>query len=355
VIDERAEQDDHNERDGADLDGEIDLAVKICVSVLLAVVFVSTLVFHYGMDRTLPDGLYATISTLSTGADLGGARLPHGWQKVFVSILRILGVAVMAAFTAIITNHLLRVRLGGVLELRRIPEAGHIVVCGLGNVGFRIVEELIQQEQQVVVVEQDPTGRFVTTARQLGAAVIHGDSTVLQVHRQANTATAKAVVAATNDPLVNLEVALLTRELNPRQRVIVRMADPSLAQTLRDAANVRLAFSTTALAAPAFVAAVFGDRVVNIFVIEGRVLAALDLVIDETQAAVVGERIDAFVRRQQALALRLLRGAETLAVDGERLAAGDRLLLILELTQLPALLTGGNVPDTPKAPLPQPA
>ena len=43
-----------------------------------------------------------------------------------------------------------------------------------------------------------------------------------------------------------LEIALLVREVNPQQRVVLRMADPHLAQTLREAANVRLALSTSA-------------------------------------------------------------------------------------------------------------
>src|SRR5262249_243571 len=131
-----------------------------------------------------------------------------------------------------------------------------------------------------------------------------------QVQRQANAATAKSVVAATNDPLVNLEVALLTRELNPRQRVVVRMADPALATTLREAANVRLAFSTTALAAPAFVAACFGDRVLNIFLIERRVFAAVDLRVLDADVGLIGRTVCEITRRHQALAIRMLRNGQ---------------------------------------------
>ncbi|MFO0969359.1 MAG: NAD-binding protein [Gemmataceae bacterium] len=335
---------------------EIDTPVKICVSVLLIVVFLSTLVFHWGMDRTIPDGLYATISVLATGADLGGSRLPEGWQKVFVSVLRVLGVAVMASFTAIITNYLLRVRLGGVLEIRRIPEAGHVVVCGLGNVGFRVTEELVKQGEQVVVIESNPNAKFGTTARELGAAVIQADATLLQVQKQANAGTAKAVVAATNDPLVNLEVALLTRELNPKQRVVVRMADPALATTLREAANVRLAFSTTALAAPAFVAAVFGDRVLNIFLIERRVFAAVDLRVLEADAGLIGRTVSELTRRHHTLAIRMLRdGQRVTPFQDEALRPGDALLLVVELPNLPGLLTQGAETAAERASVPQAA
>lgn len=318
---------------------EIDTALKVCLLVLFLIVGGSTLVYHHGMGYSVPDGIYRTIAVLSAG-DLGGEVLVEGWQKVFVGMLHILGVALMAAFTAIVTNYLLRARLGGVLELRRIPEGGHIVVCGLGNIGFRVTEELIRQGQPVVVLESDPAGRFVTTARQLGAAVIHGDATVAEVHRQANTARARAVVAATNAPLVNLEIALLARELNPRQRVVVRMTDPNLAQTLREAAGIDLAFSTTALAAPAFVAALFGDRVLNIFLIEGRVLAVIDLVIEEGDVPLIGARVGGLAEMYQAFPLRLMHQGKKGEPKGDHsLAVGDQLMVILELPNLGRLLS----------------
>ena len=82
-------------------------------------------------------------------------------------------------------------RLGGVLEVRRIPESGHVIVCGLSTVGFRVVEELVRLGERVVVIDRDPTCRFVPTARRLGAAVMIGDAAVLEVLRQANAASAE--------------------------------------------------------------------------------------------------------------------------------------------------------------------
>src|SRR5262249_20634848 len=156
--------------------------------------------------------LYRTISLIATGADMriDDRQLPG--LKVFVSILRILGAALTAAFTAIVTNYLLRARLGAALEIRRVPDAGHVIVWGLGNVGFRVVEEWRTYGERVVVLEMARDSRFVTTVRRLGVAVIHGDATVREVLRQANAATARAVIAATSNDLANLEVALLTRE-----------------------------------------------------------------------------------------------------------------------------------------------
>src|SRR5439155_11998548 len=105
----------------------------------------------------------------------------------------------------IITNYLLRARLGGALEAARIPDGGHFIVCGLTPIGFRVVEELIAGGEQVVVIELDAANRFVATVRRLRAAVVLGDATVSEVLRQARAGEARAVVAATTQDLINLE------------------------------------------------------------------------------------------------------------------------------------------------------
>jgi Trk K+ transport system NAD-binding subunit len=332
---------------------EVDLAVKICTSVLVSVVILSTLVFHYGMEKqSWADSLFRTISLIATGADMHGTELDKmsvlhpGLLKVFVSVLRLFGAALIASFTAIVTNYLLRARLHGALEIRRIPDSGHVIVCGLGNVGFRVLEELLSCDERVVAIELASDGRFVSTARRLGAAVITGDATVREVLRQAHAATARAVVAVTSDDLVNLEVALLVRELNPKQRVVLRMSDPNLAETLREAANVRLALSVPTLAAPAFVAALFGDRVLSVFLVQGRLLAALDIQIQPGDTSLAGQVVRAVAIDYQFLPVAVL------ASDGQprerfldtRLAAGDRLVGITALSDLERLLGRQPVP-----------
>jgi Trk K+ transport system NAD-binding subunit len=326
---------------------EVDLAVKICTGVFLFVIAASTLTLHLGWDRDSPvDAFFRTISLMATGADMHERDYHSGWLKVFVSILRIAGAALTAAFTAIVTNYLLRARLGGALEVRRIPDGGHVIVCGLGNIGYRVVEELLAYEERVVVIEQSSSGRFVSTARRLGVPVIIGDATVREVLRQAHSPTARAVVATTSSDLVNLEVALLVRDLNPQQRVVVRLTDPNLADTLRENADVRFALSVPTLAAPAFVAGLFGDRVLCVCLVHGRLLAVLHLSIGAQDAALLGSTV-----RAAAVNYRLLPLALT-AADGTqhprpldvRLGPGDQLTGIVALSDLERLLRREALP-----------
>jgi Trk K+ transport system NAD-binding subunit len=332
--------------------GEVDTPVKICTAVLVAVIVVSTLAFHLTMHYdTLPDALYRTVSLMATAADMKGRELePGGWQKVFVSGLRIAGAALTAAFTAILTNYLVRAHLGGALEVRRIPESGHVVVCGLGNIGIRVVEALLREDEQVLVLERSRDTPFIATARRRGAVVLVGDATVADILRQARAATARAVVAATSNDLVNLEIALLARELNPAQRVVVRLTEPQLARTLRESADVRLALSVPDLAAPAFVAALFGDRVRGVFLVEDRLLAAVDLAVQAQGDPWEGLPVRDLAH-DHGLRPVCLTGAGCTAgpqlVDAV-LRPGDRLTVIVGLADLQRLLRRERPPAVAK-------
>jgi Trk K+ transport system NAD-binding subunit len=327
---------------------EIDLSVKICTAVLLAVVCMSTIVYCLGMRKSLPDSMYRTISVIATAADMHERELQEGWQKVFVGILRLFGAALIGAFTAIVTSYLLRARLRGAFEVRRIPDSGHVIVCGLGNVGFRLVEELSQYDERIVIIEPNRDGRFMAAARRKrNVAMIVGDATVLEVLRQAHAASARAVVAATSHDLANLEIALLARELNPRQRVVVRMSDPLLSETLREAANVRLAMALPTLAAPAFVAALFGDRVLSVFLIKGRFLAVIELLISPEDRFLNGQIVRALAIDYGLLPVKLITadGTPSQQPMDRRLVPGDRLTVIAALPDLQRLLRRERVPS----------
>lgn len=324
--------------------GSVDLPVKICTGVLLGVVITSTIILYNVVPKyhTVPVALFRTISIMATGASLQEADLgDSAGIKIFVSCLRIVGAALLAAFTAIVTNYLVRARLAGALEVRRIPDQGHVIICGLGPVGYRVMEELLDCKTPVVVIERAADNPFVATARRQGVPVVIGDATVVEVLRQAKAATARAVIAATNHDLVNLEVALLVRELNTTQRVVLLQADPLLAQMLREAANVSLAVSVPALAAPAFLVGLFGDRVLSVFLVGGQLLAVIDLVVKPGDGFLDGQSVRAVSVDYRILPVAVLPPPGTAPVSqplNPRLTPGNRLVGIIALPDLERLL-----------------
>ena len=166
----------------------------------------------------------------------------------------------------------------------------HIVLCGLGHLGFRVLEELIALGLPVVVLEKHRDSRHLTHARELGAAVLLRDMKEDQALIDAGIKHARAIVIATNDDMANLEVALDSRRLNPGIRVVMRLFDQQIASKIKGALSVDEAFSSSALAAPMVAALSLKTRTLSSYVIGGVPHVAAEVCI-ERGSPLDGKRI----------------------------------------------------------------
>jgi voltage-gated potassium channel len=140
----------------------------------------------------------------------------------------------------------------------------HIVVCGAGRVGYRVVEQLLKIGAQVVVVEKNEHAHFAGALRDGGVPVLFDDIANPKSLERVNVRTAQAIVCATNDDLANLNVALDARKLNPNLRIVLRLFDEDLVERVRD--NFRAeAHSTSALSAPAIALSALDPRILHSF------------------------------------------------------------------------------------------
>ena len=85
----------------------------------------------------------------------------------------------------------------------------HVIVCGVGNTGQRIIEVLRAQGERVVAVDINVDGSGARAAESLGTPTISGDAKVPSVLRLAGIGRARMIVACTGDDTVNIEVALV--------------------------------------------------------------------------------------------------------------------------------------------------
>jgi fermentation-respiration switch protein FrsA (DUF1100 family) len=120
--------------------------------------------------------------------------------------------------------------------------------------------------------------------------------------------------------------------LNAEQRVVVRLTDADLAATLRESASVRHAVAVPALAAPAFAAALFGDRVQSVFLAAGRLFAAVEIHVESGETQVVGVTVGELAGRWSLQPIALTPPAADMTAH--RLVAGDRLTAVIALTDL---------------------
>src|SRR5438477_783558 len=122
-----------------------------------------------------------------------------------------------------------------------------VIVCGLGHVGWRVLEYLRAAGVPVVAVDTV----CCPGDRQLGdVRLVQGDCQQAEVLEQAGVRDCRGVLVMTSDDLVNVSAALMVRHLNPDARVVVRMFNQNLLPRLGKAVRNVVALSTSAFTAP---------------------------------------------------------------------------------------------------------
>ncbi len=237
----------------------------------------STLVLHFGYHRAggghLPvvDAVYFTVETVATVGfgDFSFSSQPT-WVEVFGICLIVAGTTLVTTLFALLTNALVSRRIAQSLGRERIPGMhGHVVLVGLGAVGMRVLEGLLEKGQEVVVIERMEGNRYLSQARAMEVPVVIGDATLALTLDSVNLSRAAAVAILTSDDLTNIETGLAVRDrLGERWSdvpVVLRVFDRQLGNRLEQSFGFRHVWSTSAIAAPWFVGAALGLEVLFTF------------------------------------------------------------------------------------------
>lgn len=310
----------------------------VLIWVLLAV---GTLVIHtYARkDGAPPDFLESLFATYSLFGLESVYPMPRHWLARAVYFgYPLIGLLVVAD-TVVRATLLLFSRQENQKEWTRVLAStyrDHIILCGLGHVGYRILERLLHWHLDVVVIEKNTESGFLARTQQMGVPVLLLDARHEESLEAAGLTHARTLVIATNDDLANVEIALDARRLNPQIRVVLRMFDENIANKLRDAFHLEVAFSSAAAAAPLVAASVLDLDILGSFTLDGRELFTAKLVIGKT-SALVGTSIATLSEHQRVMVL----SRKPVATQGhlapaptEQLEADDVVVLHGELDTL---------------------
>ncbi|MFN8412972.1 MAG: NAD-binding protein [Anaerolineales bacterium] len=154
----------------------------------------------------------------------------------------------------------------------------HIILVGLGHLGYRVALKLHEMGESLAVIEFNANGDTVDEARSLGFPVIHDDATRPATLDAANIKKARTIILASQNDAMNLQIALKARSLNPKIQVVVRIFDDDFAHALQEQFGF-IALSATEMAAPVFAAAAAGVDVTNPISVEGQLLSLARLTI----------------------------------------------------------------------------
>ncbi len=310
---------------------------------LLALIAVSTVILRVGYrvrdpheHLSLLSSLYFTIETVATvGFGDYSFATQSAWMKVFGIVMIAAGVALLSTAFALFTNLLVSRRIEQSLGRLEVPGmVDHVVVIGLGSVGISVVRGLIDQGQRVVVVERDPSNRYLAQARALGVPVLVADATQRQTHGMVNLDDAAAVAVLTSADLTNIETALAIREsLGERWEqvpVTVRVFDRELARMMEEKFGFRNVRSTSALAAPWFVGAALGLDILSTFYVGQQPFLVGKVAVGE-DGGLRGLAMADLSARTRVIALRRANADGTLEHPprrGTRFAGGDEAFVL---------------------------
>ena len=292
------------------------------VGVMFALLIIgSTLMFNRYLGLSLLDALYFVVVTVATvgygDINLLGASPP---LKVFGIGMIMFGALTLALAFGLVTDAIVGARLLRALGQYPVPMRDHVVVCGVGTTGSTIIEALSEAGVRCVAVERDEDALDAAFVKRLRLPVIIGDIASGTTLDGLRLGSARALLAVTKDDMANLQCALLAQARAPDLRVVLRLFDPDLAARVERTTGIYLSRSVSALAAPAFVAAIFGRKPEAVLPIGTEVLQIVDLRVEkESDVGTLEDRCQARV---------LAVGAIPFPVPELKVSAGDEMRVV---------------------------
>ena len=152
----------------------------------------------------------------------------------------------------------------------------HTIVLGIGHVGLKVTQALVEMGFEVVAVDTVFTPEKEAALRALDVPLILGDGRTVDALEKANLAEADALLICTSQDTINLEM-VRGPVLNPAYPDVAAMGDTQFADQMRNFLGVADVLSSADIAAPLFAAATVGIEVTQTLTIHNRQYAMLRL------------------------------------------------------------------------------
>lgn len=205
----------------------------------------------------------------------GADDFPHIWYlQLFYFVMPLLGLGVLAQgladFGVMLFNRKSRSKEWEMAVASTFEH--HIIVVGLGHLGYRVVWQLHELNQDVVVIEIKPRDDLVANLRSFDIPILEGDATREALLQAAGIRRARVLVLCTQNDNLNMQIAVKARSLNKDLRVVMRIFDDDFARALQQQFGFT-ALSATGMAAPVFAATAAGMDISHPITIEGEALS----------------------------------------------------------------------------------
>jgi voltage-gated potassium channel len=109
----------------------------------------------------------------------------------------------------------------------------HFIVCGYGQVGRTVVDQLRKAQIPFVLIETDED--LCKDVRREGVPVVRGDAKRRGVLSEAGIERAKGICVLIDNDADNLYITITARSLNPNAKILMRAGQRRYAEAMRSA------------------------------------------------------------------------------------------------------------------------
>lgn len=179
-----------------------------------------------------------TLSTVGYGDLLGVEHKPlAAWYSM---ALILMGMGVVLYSVSVVTAFILEGKLAELvlrhyIERKAARMKRHYIICGAGQTGIHVIEEMEALGQDFIVVDQSSETLHEVRHRFPRLSILIGDATNDEVLEKAGIRKARGLIATLSNDKDNLFLAVSARLLNPDLQIISRAVDLSMADKLKKA------------------------------------------------------------------------------------------------------------------------
>ncbi len=193
------------------------------ISILIGIIVYMTL-----EGFNLNDAFYMTVITLSTVGFNEVQPLSDAGQ-LFTSFYIIGNLAIFAYLISTITTYIFEGELNQALNIYLMGQEvkklkNHVIVCGYGRNGSRVIEELSKSNRSFIIVDKDES-IFDSMPDKYRYITIIGDATLDEILLEAGVDRASSIITTLPNDAENVFITLTSKELNKSIRVISRATD----------------------------------------------------------------------------------------------------------------------------------
>lgn len=188
------------------------------------------------------DCAYMTVITLATVGYVEVIPIANNpIARIFTMGLILFGMGAILFFVSSMTAFIVEGQLQNILRRKRMSKligkmSGHIILCGVGETGLHIAEELHQTGSDFVMVDMDEL-RLRHVCEMLGGDIpfVVGDASEDETLKAAGIDVANGVISACTSDKDNLFITVTARQLNQKIRIVAKSIGMSTESKLRKA------------------------------------------------------------------------------------------------------------------------